>query len=550
MKGLGIASVDKIVRRVRAHTIDEEDFDLGERNIKKCKRKICDGNYTAAVRVLSSSGVAPYNDDTLEDLKTKHPFKPAPSLPYIPIDHQHLIASPAVVLNKIKSFPRGTSYGRDELCAQYLMDCLSGVVVAISDELVSFITQVVNLFLDGKFSNMLGEYIASAPLTPLVKPGGSICTIVVGTIWRRLVSKVSDVMIGHYLDGYLDDLQFGVGVLGSGEAILHVVNRLFEGREDDVGLSMLLVDFKNAFNLVLELIIDDGPSCGLHLNVDKIKVFWPKEDPRSRLAGVFPPNIARALHGVKLLGGPVSMDFDFSSELVMKRVAKTIELIDTVARINDPYTRDDVANVLLLMRATYVLLRLQLSPYADKAASDILDSFCGNPQIEDHTSDLLEGPSLISVRILAQLARTIGLFAGDIYGDHVVSCAGIIGIKHRHNVVCDTLVDICFRSAISAGKEVDIGLGGGCGKPLRPADMLLYSWDVGLDVCVDLTGSSLLTQTVMVDFVLGRAVIDTAHRKQVKYEAKCADIGYGFLPFSFSSLGELKKDAVTLLERI
>ncbi|GKB80687.1 hypothetical protein Tco_0947582, partial [Tanacetum coccineum] len=48
----------------------------------------------------------------------------------------------------------------------------------------------------------------------------------------------------------------------------------------------------------------------------------------------------------------------------------------------------------------------------------------------------------------------------------------------------------------------------------------------------------------------GRAVIDAAHRKRVKYEAKCANIGYGFLPFSFSSLGELEKDAVNLLKRI
>ncbi|GKF23955.1 hypothetical protein Tco_0076277, partial [Tanacetum coccineum] len=102
------------------------------------------------------------------------------------------------------------------------------------------------------------------------------------------------------------------------------------------------------------------------------------------------------------------------------------------------------------------------------------------------------------------------VFAGDIYGDHVVSCAGIIGITHRHNVVCDTLVDICYRSEISAGKEVDIGLDGGRDKPLRPADVLLYSWDGGLDVCVDLTGSSPLTQTGMVDFVPGRAVIDAA----------------------------------------
>ncbi|GKE75604.1 hypothetical protein Tco_1537645, partial [Tanacetum coccineum] len=119
------------------------------------------------------------------------------------------------------------------------------------------------------------------------------------------------------------------------------------------------------------------------------------------------------------------------------------------------------------------------------------------------------------------------VFAGDIYGDHAVSCAGIIGIKHHHNVVRNTLVDICYRFGISACKEVNIGLDGGRDKPLRPADMLLYSWDGGLDVCVDLTGSSHLTQTGMVDFIPGR-----------------------FLPFSFSSLGELEAYAVTLLKRI
>jgi hypothetical protein len=162
-----------------------------------------------------------------------------------------------------------------------------------------------------------------------------------------------------------------VGVSGGGEAILHAVNRLVEDRGGDVGLSMLLVDFKNAFNMVdravmlrevrlhfpaisqwvefcyssparlyygehtlwshqgvqqgdplgpllfalvlhplackirdsfnlsfqawylddgtiigdtlvvgkvLEMIMMDGPSRGLHLNVDKTEVFWPKED--------------------------------------------------------------------------------------------------------------------------------------------------------------------------------------------------------------------------------------------------------------------------------
>nr|GEU42604.1 RNA-directed DNA polymerase, eukaryota, nucleotide-binding alpha-beta plait domain protein [Tanacetum cinerariifolium] len=69
-------------------------------------------------------------------------------------------------------------------------------------------------------------------------------------------------------------------------------------------------------------------------------------------------------------------------------------------------------------------------------------------------------------------------------------------------------------NGILAGKEVDIGLGGGCDKALRLADMLLYSCDEGLDVYVDLIGSSPLTQTRMVDFVPGRVVIDATHHKQ------------------------------------
>nr|GEW68515.1 hypothetical protein [Tanacetum cinerariifolium] len=142
------------------------------------------------------------------------------------------------------------------------------------------------------------------------------------------------------------------------------------------------------------------------------------------------------------------------------------------------------------------------------------------------------------------------VFAWDIYGDHAVSCVGIIGIKHRHNVVRDTLVDICYHSGISAGKEVDIGLDRGRDKPLRLADILLYSWDGGLYVCVDLTRSSPLTQTGMVDFVPGRAVIDVTQCKRGKYMDMCAATGYGFILFSFSSVGELEADVVTLLKRV
>ncbi|GKA83518.1 hypothetical protein Tco_0805113 [Tanacetum coccineum] len=51
----------------------------------------------------------------------------------------------------------------------------------------------------------------------------------------------------------------------------------------------------------------------------------------------------------------------------------------------------------------------------------------------------------------------------------------MIEAAQRKRVVRDTLVDIWFRSGC---KEVDIGLGGGRDKPLRQADMLLYSWGI------------------------------------------------------------------------
>ncbi|GKE37762.1 hypothetical protein Tco_1461167 [Tanacetum coccineum] len=155
--------------------------------------------------------------------------------------------------------------------------------------------------------------------------------------------------------------------------------------------------------------------------------------------------------------------------------------------------------------------------------------------MENHTSDWLR---VVSIFDLGQTINACSrVFTGDIYGDRAVSYAGIIGIKHRHNVMRDTLVDICFWSGISAGKEVNTGLGGGCDKPLHPADMLLYSWDGRLDVCMDLIGSSPLAQFGMVDFMPGRVVIDATHRKHVKYEAKCADIGFVFSPFHFFRLG-------------
>jgi hypothetical protein len=55
---------------------------------------------------------------------------------------------------------------------------------------------VANLWLGGRCPKSLAKFVASAPLTPLLKSDGGIRPIVVGTIWRRLVCKVAMKGVG------------------------------------------------------------------------------------------------------------------------------------------------------------------------------------------------------------------------------------------------------------------------------------------------------------------------------------------------------------------
>nr|GEU66340.1 hypothetical protein [Tanacetum cinerariifolium] len=397
----------------------------------------------------------------------------------------HKIANSAIkrqrqkvsIANAIRSW--SVPYGSLPLCkrkicdAHYIVvarvlsssDCLSGAGVSISDELVSCITQVANLFLDGNYPKILGEYIASVPLIPLVKSGGGIRPIVVGTVWRRLVSKL-DCTIGNTPYGhakgcnkawYLDDCT----IIG---------DTLVVGK-------------------VLELITKNGPCCGLHPSVDKLSV------------------------------------------LVMKRVAKTIVLMNTISKINDPQCE------LLLFAACAGISKLYFamrtcSPQVFEMTQRSFDAALRSALERDVLNYAFLASRLQSASLQTKLLLHSGIVASRCPSFFLFRNCGQLALNSLRVIFTETmlyLVPVLLVSSI---------------------DMLIYSWDEGLNVCVDLTGSSLLMQTWMVDFVPGRVVIDATQRKRFKYEAKCEVIGYGFLSFSLSSLGELDKDAVTLLRLI
>ncbi|GJU30303.1 hypothetical protein Tco_1173892 [Tanacetum coccineum] len=361
-------------------------------------------------------------------------------------------------------------------------------------------------------SNILTQYLGTVPIKKEIHHFGESFVVLLFLVgWNFVTLPQLDCTIGNTLYGhakgcsrawYLDD-----GTI--------IGDNLVMGK-------------------VLELIMEDGPHYGLHLNVDKTRVFWPKEDPKSRLAGVFPPNIPRPLHGTKLLSISklyFAMHTCSSHVFEMAQCSFDAALHFALERIVTASGRGDVLNyAFLASRLQSSSLQTKLLLHSGIVASrptfnDALYAFntkidtsllsnaseiaapkfikkladiyftrvtqtaestfslssrhiaLWQSQMEDHTSDWLR------VVPISGLGQTMN---GDIYRDHAVSCAGIIGIKHQHNVVRDTLVDICFRLGILAGKKADIGLGRGSDKPLRP--------------------------TGMVDFVPGCAVIDVAHR--------------------------------------
>ncbi|GJU18614.1 putative reverse transcriptase domain-containing protein [Tanacetum coccineum] len=390
----------------------------GITNVRQCLRKVADGHFTAAVKMLSSSGVAPYCDDTIKALEAKYPYRPPPSMLSNTFSEPPLVAVIDCVLGCIKSFHKGTSCGRDGLRAQHILDALCGEGSATATDLLKAITLIVNLWLAGRCPPILAEFVASAPLTPLLKPDNGIRPIAI------------------------------VSVSGGVEAILHSANRVLSEYHNDGSLVMLTVDFSNAFNLVdrsallhevrvrcpfislwvdflygqairlyigdthiwsatgvqqgyplgallftlvlhplihkirdssklllhawylddgtiigdseevsrvLDIIKVSGPGLGLELNIKKTEIFWPSCNGTKLREGLFPVDIRRPSLGVKLLGGAVSREANFISGLAMRRAANAVDLMSLLLQLHDPQSE------LLLLRSCMGIAKLFFS---------------------------------------------------------------------------------------------------------------------------------------------------------------------------------------------
>jgi len=141
----------------------------------------------------------------------------------------------------------------------------------------------------------------------------------------------------------------------------------------------------------------------------------------------------------------------------------------------------------------------------------------------------------------------------DTFGEHVVHCKELPGLKYIHDFVRDVLFDIFKRAGVSVKKEAPVNF---LTDPLerrstlRPADVMVYGWVGGKHACVDLTGVSLLVGLGVMPFTVGQAALKAASSKVAKHEKACSDNQHVFIPFAFDTFSFLASEAVGLLHRV
>jgi hypothetical protein len=144
------------------------------------------GQYSKAVEALSSAGVAPFNEDTVNTLRAKHPESPLPiKHPVNPL--MAITVKESMVRHVVHSFPKDTGCGRSGLRISHIRGMIATKIPDFLKDLAALFTIMIN----GRAPVELAPYLSSAPLVPLLKKDGKIRPIAIGEILRRICSKMA-----------------------------------------------------------------------------------------------------------------------------------------------------------------------------------------------------------------------------------------------------------------------------------------------------------------------------------------------------------------------
>ena len=131
------------------------------------------------------------------------------------------------VMKCLRTFPAGSSGGPDDLTAQHI---LNGPA---DDKLRTALTDFANLLLVGDLPIEVRQILHGGRLIALQKKDGGIRLIAVGYTLRCLTAKCANSFVINRRSKELQPTQFGVGVSGGAEAVVHATRRLMSSQPDN-----------------------------------------------------------------------------------------------------------------------------------------------------------------------------------------------------------------------------------------------------------------------------------------------------------------------------
>nr|GEW96172.1 putative reverse transcriptase domain-containing protein [Tanacetum cinerariifolium] len=327
---------------------------------------------------------------------------------------------------------------------------------------------------------------------------------------------------------------------------------------------MLLVDFKNAFNLVdmsvlfeetrtinqsckltlqawyldndtivgdtllvgkaLDIINTNGLNRGLFLNVDKTELFWPVEDPR------------------------ISLEEGFYRDLALKRVSKTISLMEAIYKLHDPQCELLLRNCAGVAKLSYALRTGDIIQYAFLASrlqtSTLEAKILMKTGIESHGSSFQHALDAFNTTCNVNVLSVTTFTSAPQMMKTLAKC--YFGVIEK-DLVFKLAVPMFSEGGIMVRKKAPMGFLSDDGKDLRPADLLLFNWLQGKDAYLDVTCISPFVDIGATSWAHGVALNNDVEKKKRKYASICEENGYKFIPFSFFTFGEFDTEALDTL---
>lgn len=153
------------------------------------------------------------------------------------------------VVRAIRHLARSDAHGPDGLRATHLLELAVTAGGGTRRRLVAAVAKLCSLAAEGALPCEWARTFCASSLTALQKRGGGVRPIAVATALGRLTSSLALLRVGA---GGVDweGLQFGAGIPGGADAVVHCTRWAAAQLEANPGLALLKIDLANAFNCI------------------------------------------------------------------------------------------------------------------------------------------------------------------------------------------------------------------------------------------------------------------------------------------------------------